>query len=120
SGPPSSVSGRGGVVWPVNPPRDRPDGLVADAVRGGEVAQAVVPGALGDRRPQLGREPRWPGLGSVPTGPAAVPRPQHPLGVEERDEGRVDDVYLAEAIPVTPAGSTWTGQRVAWRVLYSA
>ncbi len=35
--------------------------------------------------------------------PSPLTRPQHLLRVEERHEGRGDDVYLAQAIPVTSA-----------------
>ncbi len=41
---------------------------------------------------------------SVASGPASPASPEHSLGIEERDEGRGNDVYLAQPIPVASAG----------------
>ena len=43
---------RGGLRTLGHPPHNHPDGLMRDTVRGCQSAEALMPGALGDLRPE--------------------------------------------------------------------
>ena len=84
-----------GSVASGNQTQDRPDCFVGNSEVPTDTPQRLVLCSLDEFGPAFLRDKANLVPHGVPAGPATAARPQHPLGVEERDEGRGDDVYLA-------------------------